>query len=182
LVGSNTDGAAALNSLEDKVGSLVDKNILLLGLGGAGKAVATYVANAKANVTIWNRTTEKAVDFADRFKGSDLSVSAIESISSSIMKKCGLLINCTSLGYSSDGALNAAMPIDIQSLKSLPDFALVYDIIYQPLKSSLLTAAESRGLDTMNGLKMNLDQAVIAFCKAFPNSNYASVVNAMQKN
>jgi shikimate dehydrogenase len=51
-------------------------------------------------------------------------------------------------------------------LAALPAHAVVYDIIYQPLQTPLLAAAEGRGLQNRNGLGMNLEQAVIAFAKA----------------
>ena len=66
LVGANTDGAGALAQLQGAVDDLGSRHVLLLGLGGAGLAVATYLAANVARLKLANRTDATAKAFAER--------------------------------------------------------------------------------------------------------------------
>ena len=72
----------------------------------------------------------------------------------------GLVVNCSSLGMMDSPALDL-------SLDRAPDTCVVYDIVYKPLKTPLLAAAEERGLETVDGLGMLIHQAVVGFEKWF---------------
>ena len=80
------------------------------------------------------------------------------------------MINATSAGSSND--LNST-PFDIDTLKTAKESCVIYDIIYDPLKTKLLLASENRGLKTINGLRMNLVQAVLAY--KYTNSTNLSI-------
>ena len=71
-----------------------------------------------------------------------------------------LLVNSSSLG------MTGQPPLDLD-LSPLPEDAIVYDLVYAPLQTGLLKAAEARGLDTVDGLDMLIGQAAIAFEKFF---------------
>ena len=81
-----------------------------------------------------------------------------------------LVINATSAGSYND--LNST-PFDIGILKTAKADCVIYDIIYDPLKTKLLLASENRGLKTINGLRMNLVQAVLAY--KYTNSTNLSI-------
>ena len=93
------------------------------------------------------------------FKNKEIVISKITDFENSI-SDFDLIINATSAGSSTD--LDST-PFNLNLLKSSKPRCLVYDIIYDPLKTSLLNQAEHRGLATINGLKMNLIQAVLAY-------------------
>lgn len=162
LVGANTDGAGALSEITDVVGGpdkLAERQAMVMGLGGAGLAVAAYLAGKVANLRVTNRTAAPAEEFAGR-----IAAEAVPwPLTTARLESCDLLVNCTAIGF--DGG-PAGSPLQPDQLAALPAHAVVYDIIYQPLQTPLLAAAEGRGLQNRNGLGMNLEQAVIAFGKA----------------
>lgn len=176
--GTNTDGAAARDCLIQRIGELTGKRIALLGLGGAGKAAAAFLAEAGGILSVWNRDTGKAVNFAAQACTAGWAVETVNE-PDTLMERADVLVNCTSVGFSADGAENSDMPVPAECLKRLAPTALVYDIIYQPPQTALLRAAEKQALKTMNGLCMNQKQAVLAFCRAFPDVEPDAVGKAM---
>ncbi|WP_420402490.1 shikimate dehydrogenase family protein [Nisaea sp.] len=168
LVGANTDGAGALSQIADALPDLGGRKAVLIGLGGAGIAVAAYLAGAVKELVVANRTETKAKEAAIRL-GDNVS-SAPLPLTGELLSDCGVLVNCTTAGYQ-DGPAGTPLGAEADTLlDALPSDALVYDIIYQPLETELLSRAAQRGLKTRNGLGMNLDQAVIAFQKANPGA------------
>jgi shikimate dehydrogenase len=166
LVGANTDGAGALAQIEALVGgadALKSRRATLIGLGGAGVAVAAYLAVRTASLTLANRSRAAAEAAAGK-----LGATAVDyPLSAEILAATDLLVNASTVGHQ-DGP--AGSPVAQDLLASLPDGAAVYDVIYQPRETPLLAAAGARGLATLDGLGMNLDQAVIAFAKAVPGA------------
>jgi shikimate dehydrogenase len=219
LVGTNTDGAGALESLKGIMdnNTLESKSILILGLGGAGQAVATYMAKsagASGKVILANRTSSSAGKLAEKLKRYCSVETSEFPVSTEILKEADILINCTSVGFESirtvkQGAFtlhpySPLGPVDdsicvvpgdrlrqryiekakdgiiqnidgnLRAFKYLQQKTIVFDIIYQPLKTTLLHIAECHGMPILNGLAMNLEQAVIAFQKATRSNNICS--------
>ena len=174
LVGANTDGAGALSQIEDLVGgpdALKTKRATVIGIGGAGIAVAAFLAGRTAELRVSNRSRAAADDAAAR-----LGATAIDlPLSPETLRATDLLVNCTTVGYQ-DGPQGS--PVDPDDLAALPNAAAVYDIIYQPRETPLLKAAAARGLATRDGLGMNMDQAVIAWLKANPDALSLDAVRA----
>ena len=83
-----------------------------------------------------------------------------------------LLINATSVGHAGD---IDATPIPTRLLSKAKKTMLVYDIIYDPIKTTLLKNSERMGLRTINGLHMNLIQAVLAY--SYTNSTSLSIAD-----
>ena len=166
LVGANTDGAGALSQIEILVGGaavLKARRATLIGLGGAGMAVAAYLAGRTASLTLANRTRATADAVSQK-----LGAIAVDyPLSPEVLEATDLLINATTIGHP-DGPEGS--PVADALLAALPDDAAVYDVIYHPTPTPLLTAAQARGLAICDGLGMNLDQAVIAFDKALPGA------------
>ncbi|WPZ32319.1 shikimate dehydrogenase [Thalassobaculum sp. OXR-137] len=166
LVGANTDGAGALSQIEILVGGadvLKTKRATLIGLGGAGLAVAAYLAGRTASLTVANRTRATA-DAASQKLGA---VAVDYPLSPEVLEATDLLVNATTVGHP-DGPEGSPVPENL--LAALPEGAAVYDVIYQPSPTPLLAAAQALGHATDDGLGMNLDQAVIAFGKALPGA------------
>ncbi len=178
IVGSNTDGLAAVDCLESIAGKVEGKKMLVLGLGGAGKAVATSFAFAGVELSVWNRDFTKCSAFSEKLASAQVPVTAVSNLAEAFYNT-DFLVNCTSAGFSSDGSENDDAPFELSLVGRLPDHAVVYDIIYQPLQTALLKASEQRGLSTLNGKSMNFGQAVLAFCLAYPKVDRTAVETAM---
>lgn len=166
LCGTNTDGEAALKSLISSYGSLEKKSVLILGGGGAGKSLCPYISKAvgaQGSVLLACRT-----NFPSELQVKKLGISG--SIKwdeiSDVAPTIDILINCTSVGH---GINTAFSPLNLAILTSFKQLSLVYDIIYDPQQTKLLEYASELSLDTLNGLTMNLEQAVLAFEYALPN-------------
>lgn len=132
---------------------------LVLGAGGAARAVLFALKQAGiSDIRIVNRTLSRAVELADRFGAG---ISAHEwSAANGLAADAGLLVNTTSLGMHGAGG----SPIDVAAL---PAHAIVHDIVYTPLATPLLAAAQARGLRAVDGLGMLLHQAVPGFERWF---------------
>lgn len=186
LVGANTDGAAALSSLRRALGveRLGRRSVLLLGAGGAGAAVAAYIAEdleEGGHVLLANRDSRKADALARRL-GPVASVVDWPAPRAALAT-ADVIVNCTSVGFApvGGGSANALLtPLaaaiepaanfrdSLAAIAALPASALVFDIVYLPRVTMLMHIAAARGLKTLGGLEMNLEQAVMAFLKAVP--------------
>lgn len=177
LCGTNTDGEASLAILNREVGNISGKRILLLGPGGAGKAVSAFLIGTGAILTLAARDKNKTRTFAN-----SIGANLIEfPIKPSDVSTIDLLINCTSVGFMASSG-EAAMPIDQITLNCLASQTIVFDIIYQPLTTPLLAAANKRNLKTINGLSMNLEQAVLGFSHTVKGANVERVRQVMANN
>jgi shikimate dehydrogenase len=128
-----------------------------LGAGGAARAVTFALRESGyANVRILNRTPERAKFLACDLGGAFTALPWREDS----LARARLLINATSLG------MTGQSPLDL-SLSSLATDAVVYDLVYRPLKTALLAEAEARGFRTVDGLGMLLYQAAPAFHRFF---------------
>ena len=139
LYGTSTDGLGFLANLKSTVPALDLRNrkVVVLGAGGSAAAIAgNLLAEGIAELCIVNRSLPRAQAIADRFGSGIRPVSwdrrAVE------LAEASLLINTTSLG------MTGQAPLDI-SLAALPSGAVVADIVYTPLVTDLLTAAQAAG-------------------------------------
>ena len=131
------------------------KSAVVMGAGGAANAVVYgLIERGLSAIHVANRTYEKAVAIRQRF-GASVQPAGWDAVPS-LLKGAKLLINATSLGMKGQPEL-------VIDLGTLAADAVVSDIIYVPLKTPLLAAAEARGLKTSNGLDMLLHQAVRGF-------------------
>ncbi len=176
LRGGNTDGEAAKQSFEQTFGPFGQKTVLMLGPGGAGRAVAAYFQNAvsQGGRLIIAGRSKSAESFA-RGIGSDW----LEwSNRSTVLPTVDVLINCTSLG---GGSHQAESPFMVDQLAMLPSRAVVFDIVYQPSPTLLLSLAERAGLPTLDGALMNLEQAILAYGYAAPEPNGRDATRSAMK-
>lgn len=141
LIGYNTDWCGAMDALEGKV-DLKDKRVVLLGAGGAARAIAFGLKEKGCKVIIFNRSLDKAKALAEEFGFIPLSLSSIDDLDAQV------IINATSVGmYPND----TESPLQKKVLKA---GMTVMDIVYRPLKTKLLRDAEEQGCQTINGLEM----------------------------
>lgn len=150
--GYNTDAYGFIENIRSHLPERKGKAVIL-GAGGAARAVAYALANEHfSEIIITNRTQKKAEALADQF---DLEVTPWDKRHVALAD-ASVLVNTTSLGMTGQG------PLEL-NLSALPQQALVTDIVYAPLMTPLLVAAKSRGNTVVDGLGMLLHQAVPAF-------------------
>ena len=164
IQGYNTDGIGAMRALEDVGVGVAGKNILIIGAGGASRAIAFQFAYSGGEITIANRTEERADKLA-----RDLRTGLEELDRSSHVRSIGLdrvaseiadadiLINATSIGMYPDVD---ASPVPPDLLR--PEL-VVFDIVYNPLHTRLLSEAEQRGAIAIGGVRMLVHQGAEAF-------------------
>ena len=158
IKGTNTDGEASLKVFIEKFGSINNKKILLLGPGGAGKAVSIYFLKElknKKNLYIAARSIN-AKKFINKIKANWLDWNEIQSK----INLFDIIINCTNIG---SGTLSEQSPLDLSIINQTKNKVVIYDIIYDPSPTILLKYAISKKLSILDGKMMNLEQAVIAF-------------------
>lgn len=157
----NTDSYGFSANLDEYAPQWRDgKHAVVLGAGGASRAIIHALQNADFDrIDILNRTVSRAEDLAEHF-GKGCTGNSLHSLSDNI-DGADLLVNTTSLGMV--GKDNGTIP----DLKYLKKDAVVTDIVYTPLKTPLLLAAEAKGNPIVDGLGMLLHQAVPGFERWF---------------
>jgi len=161
LIGYNTDGIGALRAIKEKVPNLRGKKVVMLGAGGAARAIGFTLAGEDVELTILNRTGGKAVRLADFLKkmfrgmvsGSKLDKRTLQTALSNV----DILINATEVGMS---------PRTNETLvtrRSIKPSLTVFDVVYAPLETRLLREAAAVGATTVNGAKMLVYQGAEAF-------------------
>jgi len=161
LVGYITDGVGAIKALKENSVSLEGKKLLLLGAGGAAKAIAFHAAQEVEELEILNRTAQKANDLAEALhKKFDKKVSG-NMLSSETIKKeledTDILVNATSVGMHPN--VNQSL---VDSTWLRPDL-YVMDIIYNPLETKLAKDAKSVGANVVSGIEMLVYQGAVSF-------------------
>jgi len=150
VIGTNTDASGFYMPIADL--SLAGETVIVIGTGGAAHAILFALSKCDVGqVVLLARNALKGAALIARFglKGRVLSLNAP-------LPRAKLLVNASPLGMSG----NESVSFD---LSVLPDDAIVYDIVYTPLTTPLLAAAEARGLETIDGLEMLVGQAAAAF-------------------
>ncbi len=163
LVGLNTDGPGALKALVDAGVDLNGKNVLMLGAGGAARAIAFTLA--------WdNRLAQlKLLDIDQEILSAlttDLAFGSQADIASDIMTDetladamavADVIIHCTPVGMHPKEDVSLVPPALFRQGQ------VVFDIVYTPLETRLLADAKSKGLQTISGVEMFVNQAVLQF-------------------
>jgi len=156
LCGYNTDMTGFARALREEGGfDPSGAQVVLLGAGGAGRAVTMALVEGKAAaVTITDIDRERADrlvhDLGRQGETILRNVAPGEESLAAVMKECQLLVNCTPIGMRhSQAEHDLPMPGEL-----IPARALVLDIIYNPLETRLLAEAKRRGARTLGGLAM----------------------------
>jgi len=170
LYGYNTDVEGFVNSFKEEAGTgFTNKKVAIIGAGGAARAIAIGVAYDRAKkITLINRTLSKAIQIADiiinNISPYEERTDDVESIQLNdskcidVLNQSDIIINTTSLGMYPD--------IDCMPVPEYVEFKsnqIVYDVIYNPVKTKLLQQAESKGCKIINGLGMLIYQGIKAY-------------------
>ncbi len=159
--GYNTDGTGAVKSIE-KYTDLKNKKVLVLGAGGASKAITFTLLNHGINsLTIANRSRDNAIQLIDNLKkqtGFDqINYVDIEK-ADTILDNVDIIINTTPIGMYPN--VDADTPIKTEKIN---ENHVVMDIIYNPLETKLLKNAKDNGATTISGTNMLINQGITAF-------------------
>jgi len=148
--GYNTDWLGSNQALADKI-DLDKSRVLIIGAGGAARAVGFGLIEAGAEVIITNRTESKGRDLAAQLGCAFSPGPDIVSV------QADALVNTTSVGMRPN---SESIPIAADLLTRFP---VVMDIVYAPLQTRLLREAAARGCQTIDGLQMLLYQGAAQF-------------------
>ena len=155
--GDNTDAVGFINSLDEKTieNNITNKKTLVLGAGGSARSVVHALNELGGHVRLFNRTPEKAKILLDDLSINSSPVSAEEL--DDYANTSSFIVNTTSLG------LKAEEHNNILRFENIESEAFIYDLIYNPKRSSFLEQAEVKGLKVQNGLRMLVEQAACSF-------------------
>jgi shikimate dehydrogenase len=157
LKGYNTDMDGFLDPFKKRNLSMKDSKVLLLGAGGAARAIVAGFAKEHAqSITIANRTLENANNIA-KFSnkiGLNANTVKLEQVADAA-KNYDIVVNATSIGLK-----NEPSPISLEGINSK---TIVYDIVYMPINTDFLKKAKEKGAIVIYGYEMLLGQATRAF-------------------
>lgn len=159
--GYNTDGIGAVKSIQEYT-NLTDKNILVLGAGGASKAITFTLLNENINsLTIANRSESNAQNLINNLKNqtsfTNISYSKIND-TDNIIEDMDIIINTTPIGMYPKHEVKP--PINTDKINSKHT---VMDIIYNPLETQLLKCAKKQKATIIPGTHMLINQGIEAF-------------------
>jgi len=165
LTGYNTDAAGFLQALLERGARPDGKNAVILGAGGASRAISFILAERGANLVILNRQLE--LDWAEElarrisraFKQETKALELNTETLSAILETADIMVNATNVGMNPD---IDGTPVPARLIK--PGL-VVFDAVYNPLKTRLLREAEEAGARTISGIDMLAWQGALAFEK-----------------
>ncbi|MDD4527886.1 MAG: shikimate dehydrogenase [Candidatus Margulisbacteria bacterium] len=160
-LGTNTDAPGfSLMLKEDADFELSNKNILLLGAGGAAKAITYSALNDNCNkLFVYDISEERTNSLKNQYNSTKIATSYSVEDFKTIIPLANIIINATPIGM--ENTLNQSI-LNKEQLSLAKKDCLIVDIIYSPPKTQLLTIAENLGLKTLNGLGMLAGQGILA--------------------
>ena len=159
IKGFNTDGIGALMALQQQIKSLNRSRVLILGNGGAARAIAWTLLFEGVAITIAGRNIHRVTSLLEDLKREKGEVTSllISDISREFIANIDIIINTTPVGMMPD---SEHMPIDGELLN---ERHVVFDIVYQPHMTRLLQTAQKKGCKIIAGAEMLLYQGVKQF-------------------
>lgn len=161
LIGYNTDAGGYIHSLQQAGVSVAGRSVVILGAGGAARAVvAGFIEAQAAKITISARDKAKATDMAAAFAGNTL-VNGIAWDSedfAAALAQAGIVVNATPIGMHPN--TDKQPPVNWELL---PQSAIISDLVYNPLITSFMAEGQRRGHIVVGGEGMLLEQGALAF-------------------
>lgn len=163
LIGLGTDGPGALKAIRDAGVKLEGKKVLMLGSGGAARAIAFTLAQNSgfAKLTLLDIDAAMLKKLSSDLKAgtnapinSDMLTDATLSIN---MEEADIVIHCTPVG------MHPREDASLVPAELFKPGQLIFDVVYTPLKTKLLKEAQARGLKTISGVEMFINQAALQF-------------------
>ena len=163
LKGYNTDMTGFLDPIKKRNLTIKDSQVILLGAGGAARAIVAAMVKEKAGkITIVNRTMENATKLAEFAKkiGGSVDIVSLQEANKTIADY-KFIINSTSIGMKMRHD-NHHIPSPL-STENIGKDSIVYDIVYQPINTDLVKKSKENGATIIYGYEMLLSQAARAF-------------------
>lgn len=163
LEGLNTDGPGALKALEDGGADLQDKSILMLGAGGAARAIAFTLAwdPRIKDLTLLDINKDLldslGADLREKTKTDIYTDLMNDDTIASAMEKADIIIQCTPIG------MHPKVDATLVPKELFRTGQVVFDIVYTPLETKLLREAKESGLKVISGVEMFIHQAALQF-------------------
>ncbi len=161
LTGYNTDAGGFLRALLERGIEPKGKMVAILGAGGASRAISFVLAQRGSDLIILNRTWDKAIELAERVSRSfGNKIEALPLDKENIAKALGradIMMNCTNVG------MHPRVKETLVAANQLKSDMIVFDTVYNPIKTQLLKEAEKAGATTISGVEMLVWQGVLAF-------------------
>ena len=157
LKGYNTDMDGFLEPFKKRKLTIANSKVLLIGAGGAARAIVAGFAKEKVkSITIANRTLENANSLSEFAKRIGLNSNAMETKQvKDTAKNYDIIVNATSVGLRNEPS--------IISLQGINEKTIVYDIVYMPMNTDFIKKAKEKNAIIIYGYEMLLGQAVRAF-------------------
>jgi shikimate dehydrogenase len=161
LYGLNTDGIGAIKALKENGVNPKRKKVLLLGAGGAARALAYSLVQEADELALLNRNVDGAKELASVLKRKAKAKVAADRLTPSViqerLKNADILINATSVGMKPNADESLVAPKWLR-----PDLA-VMDIVYNPVETRLAKDAKSAGAKVVSGVEMLIYQGAASF-------------------
>ncbi|MBO9310234.1 MAG: shikimate dehydrogenase [Chloroflexi bacterium] len=162
LEGFNTDVSGFLTDLAaNQINIGKDSRVVILGAGGAARAIGAGLVRSGAHITLVNRTVERGLQLASflrsSWEGCEVEAVGLEELEA-VTREATLIVNATSVGmfpHTDSSPWRDGVPF--------PKNAVLYDTIYRPLQTKLMRDAERSGLRVIGGLGMLIHQGAAAF-------------------
>jgi shikimate dehydrogenase len=154
----NTDVVGFIEPLRQRKIDLNGFEVLILGAGGAARAVAVALSQEKgvSKINIFNRDIDRSTSLANMINKSGIEIGIIsQNDVQKIAFRSNLIINTTPLGMKNEQSLIKTSSISKESI--------VYDIVYKPIETKLLENARTAGAQVIYGYEMLLEQAIASF-------------------
>lgn len=165
MAGYNTDVLGFYQAIPNKIRpELEGKKIAVLGAGGAARAIVVSLVQLKVSaIDFYVRNIVNAHGFVETVRKAcpNLNVNLKQFQSLGDLSEYAMLVNTTPVGM-----INKSMgisPVEERFISTLNPNAVVYDIVYNPIKTELLRLAQKHGLRTISGLDMLIYQAQKSF-------------------
>ncbi len=144
---SNTDAPGLLAATDGRPRATA----VVLGAGGSARAVVWALRSVGAEVSIWNRSAERARQLA-----AELEATSVDELPES----ADLLVNCTAVGLNDPSTTFSSLPLRPDDLLG---YATVVDLVYRPGGTPLINAAGAEGVATVDGLEILVQQGALSF-------------------
>lgn len=177
VIADNTDGIGFVQSLREAGTEIRDRTVVVIGAGGAARAVVWACLDQGARrIFLLNRTVERAQELArvvapDTEDRDRIQVASLAEPGTALSQG-DIIINATSLGLRADD------PSPLRDWTAVPDHAVAVDLIYAPHVTAFLAAAQERGLPTVDGQGMLVWQAAYSWQAWFGELGPAGVMAA----
>lgn len=156
MEGYNTDAIGAIKALQNAGVDVEEKKVLLIGAGGAARAIAFALAERRATIIVTNRTASRGLKLAEDVRSvGDCLFYPYEKLEE-LRGKVELIINATPLGMK---GFAAKLPVPPQLIENV----VVFDTVYNPMETQLIALARKRGCKVVYGIDMLVYQGVEAF-------------------